>query len=790
MIHPCRILLRRFALSALCVALLGCSTAIKESKELIDQGRWQEGLARLDDEARRNPSNPEPRIQYFRQRDRAFARVLVAASDEVTAGRFDQGEALYREVLAVEKNNPRALAGLESIVAARRHRLLVADARGLLAKGDTISADLMVKGVLTEDPDNAEALAINRELRERERRKSLTPPTLKSRMQNPVNLEFRDAPLKLALEAISRSSGINFSFDRDVKADLKTTIMVKNVRVEDAIDMLLGPNQLEKKILSETTILVYPNTPQKQRENQELVMRAFHLGNADPKQTINLIRTMIKTKDLFVDERVNMLVMRDTPDAIRLAEKLISMQDLADPEVVLELEILEVSRSKVRDLGVSFPTQFTGPGGSSATLASIDNLSRNTIGVNSGYGIRLLRNDGDTKTLANPRVRVRNKEKARVHVGDRVPVISSTLIGTGSGAPVSSEQIQYLDVGIKIDAEPTVYPDDTVAVKINLDVSSLGAQTITNAGTVAYEVGTRNVNTVLRLRDGETQALMGLIREDDVKTRSGLPFLGELPILDRIFGTTKDDNRSRELVLLITPRIVRGTGNPDATLAEFWSGTEANLRARTPFSSPLEVAAKPAAKPAVAAPTAPGPRAVTPPAGPAGAVAAPATSPAPAAETAPADALPVPAEEGVLPPQGSVRLKWSAPASVKAGSEVTASLAAVSDVPLKGVTVNLRYRPLELELLAVEDGGYFKRAGAGSVYAPRVEPTLGMVSVTLGAGTSKAATGEGGLMTLRMRPVTTGSSAKLEIISVVGIDEAGGQVLVSDAVALDLAVER
>lgn len=770
MILPLRISLRLVAVLALGLALAGCATALKEGSELIDQGRWQEGLARLEQGMKERPKDAELRIQYFRQRELLLGRVLLTAAGEAAAGRLDAADEMYREVLAVEPANPRAIAGLDAIIAARRHRVLLVDAGSMLAKGDTVSADLMVKGVLTENPAHPEARALDRELRERERRKSLTPPALKSRMQSLVNLEFRDAPLKLALEAISRSSGINFVFDRDVRPDLKATIFVKNVRVENAIDILLESNQLEKKILSETTMLVYPSTPQKLRENQELVMRAFHLGNADPKQTMNLVRTMIKTKDLYIDERVNMLVMRDTPDAIRLAEKLIGMQDLAEPEVVLELEILEVSRNKVRDLGITYPTEFTGPGG---TLATIKNLGQDRIGVNTGFAIKLLRTDGDTRTLANPRVRVRNKEKARIHVGDRVPVISSTLVGTGSGAPVSSEQIQYLDVGIKVDAEPTVHSDDTVAVKINLDVSSLGAQTRTAAGTTAYEVGTRNVSTVLRLRDGETQALMGLIRDDDVKTRSGIPFLGEIPLLDRIFGTTKDDMRSRELVLLITPRIIRGHGHPDATLAEFWSGTEATLRARSPFAPAVEGAGQGMAK---GAPTA-APRAL-PPAAPPGAEGGPAGAVVPGSSDTSAGLL------------GTLKLKWSTPGKVKAGSEVTVSLNALSDAALKGATVNLRYKPLELELLGVDDGGYFKQSGGSGVFTPRVEPTLGMISVTLGAGEGRSITGEGSLVTLRLRPVTMGATAKLEIVSVVGLDEVSRQVGVVGAVALDLAIER
>jgi len=156
--------------------------------------------------------------------------------------------------------------------------------------------------------------------------------------------EFRDALLKNVFEVLSRVSGINFVFDRDVRADLRTTIMVRDTPLEEALQFLLVTNQLDKKILNQNTILIYPNQPNKLRDYQELVTRSFYLGNADVKQTLNLVKTVLKTRDVFIDERLNLLVMRDTPDAIRLAEKLIAAQDLAEPEVILEMKVLEITR--------------------------------------------------------------------------------------------------------------------------------------------------------------------------------------------------------------------------------------------------------------------------------------------------------------------------------------------------------------------------------------------------------------------------------------------------------------
>ena len=743
--------MRRALIVLALAALAACASLQKEGAALIAEGRYMEGLAKLELAMRQNPGDPDPKLQYVRGREIVINTLVQQAGAQLESGNADAARSLYRQVLDLDPVNSRATAGLAAIDFARRHQVLAGDAKARLAKGDTVSAELMVKAILAENPNHREARALEQELREQEKKQAIAAtPALQSRLRAPVTLTFRDAPLRLVMEALSRSADVNFILDREVRPDIRATIFVKNVRVEDAIDLILQNNQLEKKVLSDNTILIYPSTPAKLREHQELVMRTFHIGNADPKQTLNLLRTMIKTKDVFVDERANLIVMRDTPDAIRAAERLIAAQDVADPEVVLELEILEVSRSKVRDLGITTPTEFAGPSG---TLHDIANITSRTVTVDTGFKLKLLRTDSDTKTLANPRVRVRNKERARVHIGDRVPVISSTIVGTAAGgaAPVTTEQIQYLDVGIKIDAEPQIYPDNTIAVKINLDVSSLGTQTKTNAGTTAYEVGTRNATTVLRLKDGETQALMGLIRDDDVQTGTGLPFIGEIPILDRIFGTKKTDQRRRELVLLITPQLVRGVQPTDAALAEFWSGTEAALRMRSPYVQPVADTGKPGA-------------------------AAPATNLAlaPVTPTAP----PVP-----------LAVSWRAPKDVKPGQDFVIELRGRSEGALKGASVQLRYDPAELEVLTVEDGGYFKQPNDPTVFTHRVDPALGIVFATLGVSGAGTAKGDAPLITVRAKAKEKVKSTRLQVSSVVGVDPSNRRVPIEGSTPLDVLVQ-
>jgi general secretion pathway protein D len=742
---------------ALCAS---CSTVRQDSQALIEQGNHKEGLASLEAAMRERPDDPERRIQFIRAREQVTNRLLLLAGTEFGAGRFDAARSAFTQVLGVDADNPRATAGLAAIDTARRQQILIGDARTQFAAGDAVGAELMVKSVLAETPNHPQARDLERELREQERKKGLAVPALRSKLQNPVNLEFREAPLKLVMEALARSAGINFILDREVRPDLKASIFVRGVRVEDALDLIIQNHQLEKKVLSDNTILVYPNTPQKLREHQELVMRTFHLTNADPKQTLNLLRAMLKTKDMFVDERSGMIVMRDTPEVIRAAERLIATQDVADPEVVLDLEILEVSRSKVRDLGITYPSEFTGPGVKGAKLFEINDFTIKTLDVDTGFKFKLLRTDGETKTLAHPSVRVRNREKARVHVGDRVPVISSTIVGTnstglGSNVPVTTEQIQYLDVGIKIEAEATIHADDTVAIKINLDVSSLGTQTQTKAGTTAYEVGTRNASTVLRLRDGETQALMGMIRDDDVQAGSGLPFIGEGPVLDRIFGTKRTDRRSRELVLLITPRLVRGVERPDSTLTEFWSGTEAAVRTRSPFVQQVADQGRPVSADAATSAT----LALAVPSVPAAAAAAP-----------------------MLP----VMLSWKAPASAKAGEEFVAELMARSDGPVKGASVQLRYDPELTEVVEVLDGGFFGQVGGAAVFTPRIDAGLGIVFATMGASGAASTQGAGALVKLRLKSRKAGAGATLRIGSIISVDPANRSLPIEGAVPLEL----
>jgi general secretion pathway protein D len=721
------------------VLAVACSSSPqRQARELIEQGRYEEGLTKLNEAARNEPARADLRAERLQREEQVVNRLLAAAASELAAGRLDEAQAVYERVRALQPGNARARAGLDAVAAERRHVEQVRLAQAMPAAEREVAAALL-RQVLQENPAQREARALARQFEEQKVRDNLAGPVLKARQARPVTLTFRDASLRNVVSALSRSSGINFVFDKDVRADAKTTIYATQVSVEDAIDLILVTNQLEKKVIGDNTILIYPSTQQKLRDYQELVIRSFYLANADAKQTLNLVKTMLKTKDVFIDEKLNLLVMRDTPDAIRLAEKLIAAHDLAEPEVMLEVEVVEITHSRLSDLGVKWTDSFgfglVDTTGAPFLLSDLRGVTSNRIAMNSPSAtLNLKAADGDSNILASPRIRVKNREKARIQIGDRVPVISGqSTVATGN--VLSSETITYLDVGLKLDVEPNVHLDDDVAIRVNLEVSTLGEKTTTSNGSVAYRVGTRNANTVLRLKDGETQVLMGLIRDDERRSASRVPGIGELPVLSHLFGAHQTEKQKTEILLAITPRLVRNVRRVEAQVAEFWSGTEATLRSAPLFARTLGNP-QPDKPVAPASPTAPPAATSSVPGAPADAAAAPSA----AAPGAPAAA----------PNPDGLALSWSGPKEAKVGEEVTLVLNASTQQPLAGAALQVKYSPEALEFVRFTEGSFMKGSGAPTAFNHRVDAAAGVVSVRF-ARVGAGVTGEGDLIAVTFR---------------------------------------
>ncbi|QNA99340.1 secretin N-terminal domain-containing protein [Massilia sp. Se16.2.3] len=650
--------MRVFAAVLAATLLAGCTAqrAYHEGNALV--ARQEEvgaGLAKYREAVEADPANPLYRAALLRARDATTTRFIEQAERELAAGRADAARAAYEQVLAVDPANERGRAGMRQLEADRRHAAWLEAARADIEKKDIAAARRKLADILTERPGHEAARLLLAELDEKE-----AVPTadtaLAAAFRKPISLEFREAPLRQVFEIIARHSGLNFVFDKDVRSDGRTSIFLKNSTVEAAVHFLLVTNQLERQVMDGNTILIFPNSAAKLKEYQELTVKTFYLANADAKSIANTFKTILKSRDVVVDEKLNLVILRDSPEAIKLATQLVALQDVPEPEVMLDVEVLEIKRSRIMDLGVAWPQSLgfaplIGGNGAPLSIDELRGLSSSVIGV-SGVSATVNANktDSDSNTLANPRIRVRNREKAKVVIGDKVPNITANYSTGGGGLNnVLTESINYVDVGLTLNVEPTIYLNNEVGIRISLEVSNLVDTVTTGRGAVAYRIGTRSAQTMLQLKDGENQVLAGLINSEDRSSGSKVPGMGNLPILGRLFGSTRDANDKTEIVLSITPHLVRTIQRPPAGASEFSAGTEASFR-RRPDTAVRLPTVQPGARPAAMPIAPPLGQPATPPGVPPQVTGVPlsqpiGTTPPPAPYTAPSGAqvTPVPA---------------------------------------------------------------------------------------------------------------------------------------------------
>ena len=555
------------------ILLAGCAgpQALTEADELARFGQHEAAVQRLEQASQQDPADARLRLALIQARERAVNQLLAQAPQ----GRSDESQAALQGLLtrlqAVAPQHLRTLAMQAELQRRQRHAVRLAEARQAVEAGRLDRAEALLRELLSEDAAHPAARDLLNDIESRRQDQVRQQATLSlGTGVKPVTLEFRETPLKTVFEALARAANLNFVFDKDVRGDAKTTVFLRNISVEEALRVILSTQQLGHRLLNENTVQVFPATQQKQRDVLETVTRTFYLVNTDPKQAQALVRTVAKTRDVFIDERLNMMVVRDTPEVVRLIERLIQGLDVAEPEVVLELEVMEVASKVLDKVGIDLPASASyGAPGAVSTVSSTSGLSwlvPNPVAV---ANLRSTR--GNSNLLANPTIRARNREKAKVLLGEKRPVFTTTsTANVGVSASVS-----YLDVGLKLEIEPQVQLDNDVTIKVALEVSSVTNEVIGPQGSIAYQIGTRQASTTLRIRDGETQILAGLLNDSESRSSTGLPGLHQIPGVGKLFGTTTDTRDKTEVILLITPRIVRNVLQPTSTAGFLPSGTEA-----------------------------------------------------------------------------------------------------------------------------------------------------------------------------------------------------------------------
>lgn len=565
------------------MALGGCAgtRAHRSGLALIEGGQVDAGLQQLADAVRLEPRDAQFRVDLLKHSSDAVLRYLTAGDKALALEHWEEAEIAYDKARGIDGDSARVRQRFDVLMRKRNHQGMLADVEKGIFGGsyrDLTEAVDRLRSILIADPADTKALALQRKIDDLLQSQKIVGAKLGPEFSEPIAIELRDASLRTIFELIAKLTSLSFYFDKEVKADVRATVQVKDASVEDVMRMVLVSNQLEWKVLNERSVFIYPGTNAKQKEYQTLMVRSLQVINADVKAVVNSIKTIVKTKDVVFDERVGIIIIRDTPQAVRLAERVVALQDIPDPEVMLEVEVLEIKRNRLMELGFQWPGQFgfsplPGAGGA-VTVASLSEL--NGRGIQASVGSLLVnarKSDQDSTILANPRIRVRNKEKAKILIGDKVPVITSTSTATG----FTSESINYLDVGLKLEVEPNIYADGDVSIRVNLEVSNQVRDVVSKTGALSYQIGTRGATTTLRLRDGETQVLAGLISDEDRVSANKIPGFGEIPLLGRLFGSQKDEAQRNEILLSITPRIVRPLPKSNLGSIEFESGTEMNI---------------------------------------------------------------------------------------------------------------------------------------------------------------------------------------------------------------------
>jgi len=577
-----------FVLVAL-TAAAGCATgALGRARDAERRDDYDRAVAEYNRILADDPGNTDVRLAFDRAKLRASQDHFFAGRRLAAEGRLD--EALVEFQLASELNpsSGEVADALQTVRGQLRARIAVA----------------------REGQTELEALIV--------RARELPPPglDLPSGLKLPASLLFRSASSRDVFTALARFAGVSLVFDPAFRDDT-ISLDLRDVTFESALRSLTATTRTFYRVTAPRTLTIVPDTPAKRREYEEEVVQTFYLSNADLRETMDMLRVVIDSRRVAPITATNAITIKDTPERIAAAAKVIAAVDKARPEVIIEVELLEVDRSRLQEFGL----QLASPGSSgisgvadvnqsNLTLRNLVNLSQADVFMASLPALyyRLLKNDANTRQLANPQLRTSEGIAAQARFGEEVPVPVTQFAPIATGGlnqqPITS--FNYRTIGVNIDITPRTHHDDDVTLAVRVEVSSISGSGFGGLPTF----GTRLINTVIRLKDGETNMLAGLIRDDERQTVEGIPGLSDLPAVGRLFAHTQKTIDQTDIVLTLTPHIIRVLDLTEADLRAFRVGRD-TLPVPELFVPPLTLPA-PAPIPEPEAPTPAPPPAGTP----------------------------------------------------------------------------------------------------------------------------------------------------------------------------------
>ena len=515
-----------------------------------------------------------------------------------TAGDWDAAVLRYMELVAADPSDLRYRAGLlrAKTQAAHAH---FEQGRKLQDAGRDRDALLEMQRAVQLDPTNQYALTELEKIRTRIESSDLgpktisqlkdegrgsepMPPTLSPRSDEPITFDFPSATFMEVYRAIGQAFGFNIVFDPRLRdAPLPFPIELREVTALEGLEILMQGLGHFYKVLDEQTIMVLQNTPGNRQAYEDRIIQTFFLSNADVRDVMTILRSLLATRFIAANERLNAIVMLDSVERVKVAERIIEQADKAKAEVVIDVELLEINTSKLQDLGLSLDVNTLGIGldigGEDVPLrmSDVESLNQNNwVLTVPSFLFDFVKTSTDAQTLAKPQVRITEGQESSFSIGDRVPVpvTSFNTANTAGSNVVPITSYQYQNVGIEVTITPRVHHNEEISLELDIEVSDLGGQ----IGDQPI-IGSRNIQTSIRLRDGETNFLAGLIRTNESNRQNGIPGLAEIPVLGRLFSKKRSENRRTDIVLTLTPHIIRRADIREEDLAPIWVGTEQNV---------------------------------------------------------------------------------------------------------------------------------------------------------------------------------------------------------------------
>ena len=557
--------------------LPGCGTLAlhKADKHVLDN-EWAKAVLVYRSAYKANPANVELKSKLQQTELRAAEYYYQKGIKLLEQDNLDPAIVEFQQGLISMPNNSKLQHVISLTLARKESRDLYQEALRNNELNKNNDAIKLLKRALKVYPDNREAAFVLEKISV-QKDKSENSENLALNSKAPITLNFNKTDLKTAFGFITKSFGINVIFDEAVKS-VPVTLYAKNVTFEQSLHLMLRTTQTFYKKVGRNTILIAPDTQTKHGQYEDHIIRTYHLKSVPAKQMSSILKNVLGIKKIVINEELNSIIIRDTDEMLQLASKLINTNDRKPAEMILEVEILEVNRTKAETLGLDFGSLMTSQY-DSFTGSFKNGINRGLITV-PNITLNYFKQDVDAKTLANPKVRVIDNKKAKIHIGDRVPLRAATITDSVGGSTTSYD---YKDIGIKLQVSPDIHLDNSVTVELNLEVSTLG-QNLGTADQPAYSIGTRNADSFMLLKDGETAILGGLIRDEDRHARIRLPGLGDIPILGALFSTFDDSVTRTDVLLTITPRIVRTWDLPDKSNEKIFSGTEKQYSTQPMFA--------------------------------------------------------------------------------------------------------------------------------------------------------------------------------------------------------------